>query len=388
MIRQLFKLMWNSKRNHSLLIIEIFFSFLVLFGVMSFIIFQYDNYVKPMGFESENVWVIWFENANAEGGFLSKQKENILNRVNAFEEVESVTVSENAIPFGGTRNSQSVKNGDLEVWSRYFFGDANYVKVFDIPLKEGEWFDENVADLKYEPIIINQMLREELFGTETALGQILNPEDEGRPKKVVGVIGNFKWGGDFHKQENIYFAPVGKERISSLLVKVKPDVTAEFEGQLSKAISGIAKGYQLEIERLSDKRKTANDLIYIPSIIMLTVCGFLIFNVILGLFGILWANINQRKGEIGTRRAMGATRTLIMGQFVGETVVIATFGLVLGCFFALQFPLMDVFGVANQVYIKAIFSSILIIYFLVTICAFYPSWQASKIHPAVALHAD
>jgi len=388
MIRQLFKLMWNSKRNHSLLIIEIFFSFLVLFGVMSFIISQYTHYVKPMGFESDNVWVVWFENANAEGGFLITQKENILNRVNTFEEVEAVTVSENAIPFGGSRNSQSLKKGEREYWSRYFYGDANYAKVFDISLKEGEWFEENTVDLKYEPVVINQLIREEIFGDENALGEILNPEDKGRPKKVVGVIGNFKWGGDFHNQENIYFLPVGKDQINSLLIKVKPDVTAEFEGQLSKAISKIAKGYQIEIERLADKRKMANDLIYIPSIIMLTVCGFLIFNVILGLLGILWSNINQRKGEIGTRRAMGATQALITGQFVGETIVIATFGLILGCFFAMQFPLMDVFGLAKEVYIKAILASILIIYLLVILCAFYPSWQAAKIHPAVALHSE
>lgn len=388
MIRQLFKLMWNSKRNHSLLIIEIFFSFLVLFGVMSFIISQYTNYVEPMGFESDNVWVVWFENANAEGGSLSKQKENMLNRIKAFEEVAYVTVSENAIPFGGTRNSQELKKGDTEFWSRYFFGNADYQKVFDIPLIEGEWYTENAGDAKYEPIVINQRLRAEMFGTETAVGQVLGSEYEERPKKVVGVIGNFRWGGDFHKQENIYFAPAGKDRLSTLLIKVKPTVTAEFEGQLSKAISRIAKGYQIEIERLADKRKTANNLIYIPSIILLTVCGFLIFNVILGLFGILWANINKRKGEIGTRRAMGATQMLIAGQFVGEVMVIATFALILGCFFALQFPLMDVFGLASTVYLKAILVSTLIIYFLVGVCAFYPSWQASKIHPAVALHAD
>ena len=117
-------------------------------------------------------------------------------------------------------------------------------------------------------------------------------------------------------------------------------------------------------------------------------CGFLIFNVILGLFGILWHNINQRKGEIGTRRAMGATQGLITGQFIGEVVVIATFALILGCFFAIQFPLMDVFGLANNIYIKGMLTAVFMIYLLVIICAFYPSWQASKIHPAVALHAD
>jgi len=128
--------------------------------------------------------------------------------------------------------------------------------------------------------------------------------------------------------------------------------------------------------------------VIVPGVMMLTVCAFLIFNVILGLFGILWSTINQRKGEIGTRRALGATKALIAGQFIGEVVVITTFALLLGSFFAIQLPILGVFGIENIIYFKAIIVAVFLIYFLVIICAFYPSWQASKIHPAVALHAD
>ncbi|MEM6320650.1 MAG: FtsX-like permease family protein [Bacteroidota bacterium] len=385
MIQQLFKLMWNSKRNHSLLIVEIFCSFLVLFAVMSFIIYEYTNYVRPSGFNVENVWVIWFENANAEPGYLNQQRENILTSVESFDEVVSATVAENSIPYGGSRNSQSLTNGDTEVWSRYVMGDANYQEVFQIPLAEGAWFDNQIGNEKYEPIIINQRLRDELFGDGKAVGQILIPE-YGKSRKVVGVMNQFRLLSDFQSVESCFITPAN--RMESLLVRVKTGTDAEFEGQLARTVAGIAKGYQVEIERLTDKRKAVNNVIFVPGIIMLIVCGFLIFNVILGLFGILWSNINQRKGEIGTRRAMGATQASITGQFVGEVVVIATFALLLGCFFAVQFPILGVFGLANAVYVKAILSAVAIIYFLVIICAFYPSWQASKIHPAVALHAD
>ena len=387
MIHQLFKLMWNSKRNHSLLIIEIFFSFLALFTVLSFLIYQYANYVRPMGFESDNVLVVWFENSNADSDYLSQQKTAILNRVKAFEEVVSVTVSSNAIPFGMTRNGEDLHKEDHTVNTRYILGDENYAEVMHIPLAEGAWFNTDANNLKYQPIIINRSLKEDLFGTAPALGQILNKKNS-RPKKVVGIIDNYRWRGDFQELERTYIAPMSKNRIETLLIKVKEGTTAKFEGQLSKAISAIAKGYQIEIEHLTDKREFANSIIYIPGIIMLIVCGFLIFNVVLGLFGILLSNINKRKGEIGTRRAMGATQFLIAAQFVGEIVIITTFALLIGCFFAIQLPLMGVFGLATEVYIKAIFIAVLVIYLLVIICAFYPSWQASKIHPAVALHAD
>lgn len=387
MIHQLFKLMWNSKRNHSLLILEIFFSFLVLFAVLSFIFYQYGNYSRPMGFESEDIWVVWFENTNTTANQLSEQKTAILNRVKAFDAVESVTLSGNAVPFGLTRNGLTLYQEGQEFFSRYIIGDENYAEVMKIPLIEGAWYGKDANDLKYNPIVINHSLRTTLFGKEPAIGQVLNVNNK-RPFKVVGVIDNFRWRGDFQGLQESFFMPYHSNKIDVLLIKVKEGTTAEFEGQLSRAITQIAKGQQIEIEHLTDRRKFTNSIIIIPGIIMLTICGFLIFNVILGLFGILWSNINQRKGEIGTRRAMGATKALIAGQFIGEVVVITTFALLLGSFFAIQLPILGVFGIENMIYIKAMMLAIFVIYLLVIICAFYPSWQAAKIHPAVALHAD
>jgi putative ABC transport system permease protein len=75
-------------------------------------------------------------------------------------------------------------------------------------------------------------------------------------------------------------------------------------------------------------------------------------------------------------------------QLVGEAMVLATISLILGCFFAFQFPLLNVFDLSAGIYLVAIALSVIFIYMLVTICAVYPGKQAAAIYPAVALHED
>jgi putative ABC transport system permease protein len=106
------------------------------------------------------------------------------------------------------------------------------------------------------------------------------------------------------------------------------------------------------------------------------------------LFGVLWYNINNRRGEIGLRRAVGANGALVSGQLVAEALILATFSLFVGSFFAVQFPLLNVFDLPASVYLIALILAILFIYVLVLVCSLYPGKQAAAILPAVALHEE
>src|SRR5690349_1265486 len=131
-------------------------------------------------------------------------------------------------------------------------------------------------------------------------------------------------------------------------------------------------------------KATQDKLVLIPILILFVVCGFLVFNVGLGLFGVLFQNISRRKGEIGLRRAVGATRGQILAYFIGETLVIASFAVVLGVFFAIQAPLLNLFDVEAGVYFAGILLAIASVFAITVLCAFYPSRQAAAIYPAVA----
>ena len=73
---------------------------------------------------------------------------------------------------------------------------------------------------------------------------------------------------------------------------------------------------------------------------------------------------------------------------LGEVMVLATLGLILGLVLALQFPLLGVLNVSASIYAISIGFSLLFIYLLVAFCAWYPSKQAAQIEPAVALHYE
>jgi putative ABC transport system permease protein len=174
---------------------------------------------------------------------------------------------------------------------------------------------------------------------------------------------------------------------SNILLRVKPGTDAAFESKLFRSLSN-AIGSSIEIEHLDKKLVTKNQLMIVPMIVALIVAGFLIINVSLGLFGVLWYNISKRRSEIGLRRAVGATGNSVSKQLVGEALVLSTFALIVGSFFAVQFPLLNVFDLPASVYIFALALAVVFIYALVIICAWYPGRQAAAIYPAVALHEE
>src|ERR1700753_3190284 len=148
------------------------------------------------------------------------------------------------------------------------------------------------------------------------------------------------------------------------------------------------KNSDVESAPMRDKRTTLNYFTLVPMIALLIVACFLIINVALGLFCVLWYNINKRRGEIGLRRAIGATGNSVSGQLVNEAMILATLSLIIGAFFAIQFPLLNLFDLPASVYIIALFLSIIFIYLLVFVCSLYPGKQAAAIYPAVALHEE
>ena len=98
MIQHLIKLIWNRKGSHLLLIIEIWASFMVLFGVMSLVTFNLDNYRESLGFEYEQVWAIDLSR-NQDTVQTAEKLAQVLQRIKAYPEVEKVSQMSSNSPF-------------------------------------------------------------------------------------------------------------------------------------------------------------------------------------------------------------------------------------------------------------------------------------------------
>lgn len=394
MFKHLFTLIWNKKKQNLLLMFEMLVSFLVIFAVFSLMAYYYKNYRKPMGFDYKHTWVINYNNAlqTTNSDSLALFYETIRQTLLAMPQVEAVSYTSQNVPFSETTMSTGLNHQGKTLRSvNNFIVDDDYPKVLGMQLLEGRWFGKQDAAAKERPILINATMKEELFGKENAVGKYLGDYDNTNKMKVIGVVGDVKARGDYTTIGNAIFnrADTGAFRwLGNMLVKVRPDADAAFESRLYKVMAGAMKNSNVEIAHLEDMRRSKNKFFLAPLIIILIVSAFLVINVALGLFGVLWYNINRRREEIGLRRAMGASGRAVSFQLVSEALILATLSLVVGSFFAIQMPLLRVGNIESGVYLTALFFALLFIYLLVLVCSLYPGSQAAAIRPAVALHEE
>lgn len=399
MLRHLFRLMWNRKRSNLLLISEIVCSFVVLFGVGTILLRLGTNHFSPYGFEYEQVWRL---NIAADKGekMPRAQLDEALRQVSALPGVESLTLTSPNTPFTfSTMNSDFSHKGHSVVADRYDAGD-DYARVMRMHVREGRWFQAADDGQQRRPVVISKLMREALFPNgERAIGQrILNgsdplSEEPADEYLVVGVADDIRSGSDFSAAEPaVWMRLVPHDTThwegAAVLMRVRPGAGAALEQRVVKTIARSTRNWLTQIRSLDEDRISKSKYTLAPVLALAIVCIFLIVNVALGLFGVLWYNINQRRSEIGLRRAMGSTSGAISRQFLTETVILTLFGVILGAVLAAQFPLMGAFSIPAADYFRSIGLSALLIFALATLCAVQPSRLAARIRPAVALREE
>jgi putative ABC transport system permease protein len=394
MFKHLFKLIWNKKKQNSLLIVEILLSFMVMFAVFSFGVNSYRNYANPMGIDYEHVWVINYNNSlkTTNSDSLTLFYQGLLRNIKALPQVQNASFTGNNIPFTNSHNNTAITHQGKKITRvNMYMVDENYLKTLGAKMLEGRWYDRQDAASKAKIIVINNALKEKLFGKAAAVGKSIGDYEDKSKTKIIGVVNDIKFDGNYQAAETGMYNRIDTSAyhwLGKILVKVSPDADASFESHLSKMLSNSLKNSNIEIEQLPNKLKSYNKITLVPLIILSIVAAFLIINVALGIFGVLWYNINKRRGEIGLRRAIGASGNSVSSQLVSEALIVATFSLLIGSFFAVQFPLLNVFDLPASVYLTALGLAILFIYFIVFICSLYPGKQAAAIYPAVALHEE
>ena len=384
--------MWNKRGQNFLFITEILISFLVVFAVFSYITYYYQNYSKPLGFDYNRVWAIAYsgEQLSKNSDTLTTFYANLENSLKSMPEIKEVSFASSNFPYSSSFMSSGFKyeKKEFNMISSYTV-TSDYNKVWNVKLADGRWFLPEDFVSKDKAIIINESLSKEMFGKEKGIGKLIG-DDANNKMKVIGVINDFKSDGDFSPMNNIMFKQLDTGYLrwtSTVLIKVNETADATFESKLYKFMTNTTRS-AVEIQHVDEMRAAKNRDTLIPIFLFIVVASFLIINVALGLFGVLWYNINKRKGEIGLRRAIGASGASVSSQMVLESLILATLSIVIGCFFAFQFPLLNVFNIPANVYFIAILISILFIYALVVACSLYPGKQAAVIHPAIALHED
>jgi putative ABC transport system permease protein len=399
MIKQLIKLIWHRRRSNAFIILEISAAFLVLSGVATFGLHWWHRLRQPLGFSYENVWSIIAYEEGVEYGSVDRVEtlQQIVLALKGFNEVRAIgqaeynfyAIGQNHLRFGYQGrylNSLSMRISD---------GCAD---VLQPDLIQGRWFDSSDDDNKYPPVIINKRFGDELFGSENPLGKLLeeisvNNEMIGA-LRVVGVVSDFRLYGEGDRLRPFVLFRTTLTNPDNMpsypfLIRVDPSASESLKATMLARLQRLAPTWNYKVTPIA----IIQDMEFKEGLAVWISLGlvvfFLMLIVALGLAGVLWQNVVRRTREIGLRRAAGAPVWRIFQQIAGEMIVIATIAVLVGILLIANFLLLDVFEfIRGQTYFLGVLAALLIIYFITILCALYPGYMATRIHPAQALHYD
>jgi putative ABC transport system permease protein len=237
-----------------------------------------------------------------------------------------------------------VKNGNLESNSPYVIGaDEYYPTGTAYNVGRGRFFTP--AEVKHSALVVvlGAEVQEAIFPKEEPIGKDITVE--GLRYRVVGVLE--KKGAQFgFSPDNKVVLPYGSfERQFSFRVRrdgvnlnIVPRRTEDLDRVIEKAVAALRVRRKVPFDKPNDFAVvTPDQLISQFRAITGGITGAMVFVALIslliggvGVMNIMLVSVTQRTREIGVRRAVGALRRDVVGQFLVEAVTLSTIGGALG----------------------------------------------------------
>ena len=386
MIAHIFKLIWNKRKNNSILMLEIFLSFFVLFFTFSYLFFNFDKTSKPLGFETDDVWMVNYDNYFGQDSTKNRDfTDNLRRDLEAYPEIESASFM-SISPFSSSNWDTDFDDNGFTIESVVVPVDFNLSESLNMNVIEGRWYEENEHNAKYK-MVINKAFKDKYFPNTNLLDTMIN--FDGDMTQIIGIVDYYRYQGEFSNDIPIFFPYMPYRAYNrTFLLKVKPNTPISLQEDILKTVANNIGSSKNIITTLEEQRKKRDQISWTLLYSVILICAFLCFNVALGLFGVLSYNINIRKKEIGLRQALGADGWSIARHFILEVLAIAGISVLLALLFCIQVPLLEVTSFDNSIFYRAIGWSIVIIFGVVLFCAIIPSYRATLIHPSTSLKED
>jgi putative ABC transport system permease protein len=239
-------------------------------------------------------------------------------------------------------DSLRIKAGDLSKTTTVFGCEPDYFVIKDWPILAGEAFDSAQGRGGARVAMVGHTVAVDLFGTSSPLGQRLMINRV--PFVVVGVLTERGQGLDVSNEDDQVYVPLTTAMRRLMNVDHYSTIVVEIDSMRSMNVASAQirsmlhtqhhirptqpEDFQIQNQKtlLDTQMAAAARLDFFLSWIAasaLTVSG-------LGIVAITWIAIKERTREIGTRRALGATRRDIFLQVSVETGALALTGCLLG----------------------------------------------------------
>ena len=278
----------------------------------------------------------------------------------------------------------------------------SYFDVEGITLQLGRTLKRSDVANNTRVCILNHTAAEELIGYLDCIGEQISLD--GMKYTVVGVLGEDEsLASSFSSDKLIAYIPY------TSLLRISATVT----GNITSFVVSVPEGGSMEATEaamtkiLYDRFEEDEDaysvtstnimedamgsITSVLSILLGGIAGISLIVGGIGIMNIMLVTVTERTREIGIRKAIGATRGVILRQFLMEAVVLCMLGCAIGIFLSWSI-LRAAAVVASSLSMSfelngtVVLIAVAFCFFIGVVFGLYPANKAAKMKPIDALH--
>lgn len=309
----------------------------------------------------------------------------------------------------GVKAASPMTNGSYVViyqnknWTTSVAGvNSNFQDVNNWTMTSGRFFSDKNIQNRERVAVVGQTVVKNLFADEDPVGKEIRVKNI--PFRVIGVLkskGNGTMGND---QDDTVLIPytTSMERVEGIDYLRRVYVVAKDDGGIDRLQADIENllrvRHNIKDTNLDDfniqnmksimetvAQTTGTFTLFLGAVaaISLVVGG-------IGIMNIMLVSVTERTREIGVRKALGATYSVIVTQFLIEAVVISLMGGFIGIAFGIGASKVIgmVSGMSTIVSVPTIIMSFAFSMAIGLIFGIYPARKAAKLNPIDALHYE
>jgi putative ABC transport system permease protein len=277
---------------------------------------------------------------------------------------------------------------------------AGYFRTMGIPVTRGRDFTERDTLSAPPVLIVNEALARQHFPNEDPIGKRMAPgfstipvsDDDSGMREIVGVVADVKHGSlQGAAQPEIYFAQ-SQMPMSAMTAVVR---AAGDPRALQRSVRGVVQSLDANapVYAVRTVAEVLDRSVATPrfnTVLLGLFAAVALILTMVGLYGVISCSVSENTQQIGIRVALGAQRSHVFKLVVGQGVILALSGVVIGLGAAYGLTrLMSslLFGVESTD--PWTFSGVALLLLSVAAVACYlPARRAMNVDPMVALRYE
>jgi len=398
-IRPIFSALLRSKTGALLIAAQVALTLAILGNALYIVQDRLTIAARPTGADEANTFFIRYYGFR-EGIDVAAMLDADLAMMRAMPGVAAVATA-NMAPLNQSGWNLSISDSADEraaksVNTAFYFSSESLVDALGLNIIEGRDFtpdevqivEPSLANIQPKHAIMTRALAQQMFpdATQFVGRKAFLGESE---FEVVGIVERMQspWAQNSEAAERSMIVPLRQlEPGATYIVRSQPGELDKVMREVEDALTALRDDrVHLGTTSLLEARATRYRADQSLATMLLTVMGLLLLVTASGIVGMASLWVNQRRKQIGVRRAIGARRRDILRYFLVENFMVTSAGIAVGTALALGLNRLLVSQLSvERLPLHYLPYGMLALWALGLLAAYGPAWRASRIPPAVA----